>query len=193
MTKKVEVHLEAERYIHNVLSGCSFTLQNRMNDQFESAETTGVYHTMMACLVFVAFTVEARVNFIGQKVFGEGWPEKANLEEKIELLNVHLGIGLCRGDRPLQTILKLKKLRNTLAHGKPEIVSRVEKHDEEPDVFGALRFTWEEAVNKDFVMRCDMDEKRLWSMLLEAAGIDEAEAITHGGYSVLNKYVEGTD
>ena len=39
------------------------------------------------------------------------YPEKANLEEKIELLNVHLGIGLSRGDRPLQTILKLKKLR----------------------------------------------------------------------------------
>lgn len=140
-----------------------------MKEQFDSGNTEGVYHTMMASLVFSAFSVEAKVNFIGWKVLGDGWPDRANLLEKIDLLTKVLGLNLDRGARPLQTISKLKRFRDTLAHGKPEIVEKASCADVAPEVWDALKAQWEQAVNPEFVNRCREDEDDLWQKLLSSA------------------------
>lgn len=184
MSKKFEISVEAERFIHNDLSNCAFTFSGRTEAKFESGETAGVYHDMMASLVFCAFAIEAKVNFVGWKTFEEGWPERAPFDEKVRLLNKYLNCDLDKGKRPLQTVSKLMKLRNTLAHGRPEIVKKVEVTEVEPVVWDALKGQWEETITRDFVNKCQEDEKILWDTLLSAAKIELHETLTHGGHTL---------
>jgi hypothetical protein len=184
VAKKYEVRIEAERFIHNDLSNCAWDLQKRMQKQFDEDTTAGVYHTMMASLVFSAFSIEAKVNFVGWKTLKDGWPERANLREKIDLLNEILELGLDWGERPLQSVAQLKRFRDVLAHGKPEIVNEAIVVKVEPSVWDALKGQWEESVKPDFVKRCIEDENALWNILLESARIKPHETLTHGGHSL---------
>ncbi len=139
MAKKFEVRTQAERFIHNELSNCAFTFSQVTNTKFETKKTLGVAHDMMAALVFTAFSIEAKVNFVGWMTLEDGWPERASTKEKIDLLLKVLSINLSWGERPLQTINQLKKFRDTIAHGKPEIVDNTDVVDVEPEVWDALR------------------------------------------------------
>jgi hypothetical protein len=190
LAKKYEVRIEAERFIHNDLSNCSWDFQQRTKKKFENGEMEGVYHDMMASLVFSAFSIEAKLNFVGWKVLGDGWPERANIREKVNLLNEVLSCGFDWGARPLQTVAKLKRFRDTLAHGKPEIIDEVCEVDVEPSVWDALKSQWEESVTPSFVDICRDDEHSLWKTLLEKAEIGMEETITSGGHH-LSALIEG--
>ncbi len=184
MVEKFKLRIEAERFIHNDLSNCAWCFNKEVQKKFDSGETEGVYHEMLACLVFSAFSVEAKVNFVGWKVLEKGWPERANLREKINLLNVHLDCDLVWSERPLHTIRELKRFRDTVAHGKPEIVDETKIVNVEPEIWDALKGQWEQSVNRDFVQRCIDDEKKLWNVLLEKADIELYQTITHGGHNL---------
>ena len=58
--------------------------------KIDSGNTEGIYHDFMAGLIFSCFSLEAKINFVGWRVFRNGWPERASLNEKIELLLVQL-------------------------------------------------------------------------------------------------------
>ncbi|SFS15908.1 hypothetical protein [Yoonia litorea] len=184
MTKKYEVRTTAERFIHNELSTCAWHFQGVANNKIETGEREGCALDMMAALVFCAFSVEAKVNFIGWKTLQDGWPERANLREKIDLLKKTLGLEIDWSQRPLQTIAQLKRFRDTLAHGKPEIVDETKVTDVEPEVWDALQAQWEKSVQQDFMNRCREDEDKLWEVLLSAAGIELHETLTSGGHSL---------
>lgn len=184
MATKFEIRTEAERYIHNDLSGCSWDFQQRIQKQFDNGDTEGVYHNMMASLVFSAFSIEAKVNFVGWKVLENGWPDRANLREKIDLLQSVLTLELDWGTRPLQTLLQLKSFRDTLAHGKPEVIDNKAVIDVVREVWDALKGQWEASVNLPFVNRCREDEDALWKALISAAGIEAHQTLTHGGHSL---------
>jgi len=190
MAEKYLLQIEAERFIHNDLSNCSWDFQQRMRSQIEADDRAGLYHTMMASLVFSAFSMEAKLNFVGWRIFGRGWPERASLREKIELLHVHLDLRWSWAERPLQTIAKLKRFRDVLAHGKPEIVDKEVEVVGKPDVWDALKGQWEQTVTPEFVDQCRTDEDHIWKCLLEKSGIQMYETLTHGGHT-LKAIVEG--
>ena len=106
---------------------------------------------MMASLVFCAFSIEAKINFIGWKVLENGWPDRTNFREKVDLLRKFLGVELDWGVRPLQTLGQLKRFRDTLAHGKPEIIDHRFVVNVEPEIWDALKSQWEQSVNPNFV------------------------------------------
>lgn len=187
--EKYLLHIEAERFIHNDLSNCAYGFREQVKKQFDEKDTEGVYFPMMGALVFSAFALEAKVNFIGWKVLHGGWPERANLREKIDLLRVILPLDLRWGERPLQTFAKLKKFRDTLAHGKPEIVDQTKTVQEEPEIWDALKSQWEASVTPDFIDLVHDDIKNFFHLALDAADIDFGATITHGGHS-LKKLVD---
>ncbi|MGR3659671.1 MAG: hypothetical protein ACU0CA_00580 [Paracoccaceae bacterium] len=191
MAEKFEIKIAAERYIHNDLSNCSWQFQKMIHKKIASGEREGVYHYMMASLIFSAFSFEAKLNFVGWKILGEGWPERANFREKLTLLAEKLKLELNWGERPLQTMSQLKRFRDTLAHGKPEIVDETRIVDVEPSVWEALKGQWESSVTPEFVDQCREDEKAFWKILLDAAGIDVAKTLTHGGHT-LRSIIERT-
>ncbi len=184
MSKKFEVRTQAERFIHNDLSSCAHSFERATREKIATGETEVVYYDMMAALVFTAFSIEAKVNFIGWKTLEDGWPERANLKEKIDLLRHVLDLDLDWGTRPLQTISQLKRFRDTIAHGKPEIVDETKVVDIVPDVWAALKGQWEKTVNQDFVHRCREDEATFWKELLRGSSVQLNETITHGGHEL---------
>lgn len=180
MAKKFQVHTEAERLIHNDLSNCAWGMREDMNKKFESGETAGVYFDMMGALIFLAFSIEAKINFIGWKILEDGWPERASLKEKINLIYKVLDLDADWSRRPLQTISSLKRFRDTLAHGKPELVKEIKEVDVDPDIWESLKAQWEREVNPDNVNRCYEDIDNLWKLLLKEAEIPIAKTLTSG-------------
>jgi len=182
MAQKYEIHVEAERFIHNDLSSCAFYMRKLMHEKIDSGDNNGLYFPMMSCLVFSAFALEAKVNFVGWKVLKDGWPERANIKAKIRLLAEVLSLELDWGQRPLQTISKIIRFRDTLAHGKPEIVNETLVTDVEPEIWSALEAQWTTALTAENIDRCDDDVEAFWKQLLTAAGIAVSETLTHGGH-----------
>lgn len=184
MAQKYEVLTEAEHHIHNDLEACAKGLADVMREKIASDQRSGVGFDMMGSLIFIAFAVEAKVNFVGWKKLKNGWPERASLREKIDLLVEILPLDLTWGRRPLQTINDLRKFRDTLAHGKPREINEREVRDVEPEIWEALRAEWEGSVKPEFVERCIEDMDALWSVLVERAGIPDWETITRANQSL---------
>ncbi len=133
MAKRTEVITDADRYIHEDLSDAAYYFRNIVRERAAIGDTKSLAMEMMACLVFIAFTLEARLNTIGFELLQKEWPERSSFEEKLTLVCSLLDIELQKGKQPFQTIFKLNRFRNTLAHGKPEFVRNdVELHEVEP-------------------------------------------------------------
>jgi len=79
----------------------------------------GSYYQLMASLIFTAFTLEAFLNHIGQSIF-KCWNDLEQLSpsRKLNLIAEKLEIEKDDGKRPFQTVSKLFKFRNDVAHGK---------------------------------------------------------------------------
>lgn len=182
MAKRYEVSIEAEHFIHNDLSNCAHWFQEVAIQKNSSGGGEGLALDIMACLVFTAFSVEAKVNFVGWKILQNDWPERRNLRDKIEILNAQLQLNLDWQSRPLETISKLKDFRNVLAHGKPSLIDYTKVVDVEPEVWDALKTEWENAVTIEFASMCRTDEESLWNLMLERAEIPLSQTLTHGGH-----------
>ena len=189
MADKFEVHVEAERLIHNELGSVAHHLKETLTKKIASGDREGVGLEMIACLIFLAFEFEAKVNFVGWKLLEDEWNERAALEKKTNRLCNELKMGTDWDQRPLSTIHTLKSFRDTLAHGKPEVVNEKFVTDVEPQIWEALKGQWEETVTLEFVNQADEDAESLWRQMLEKAGIEIHETITAGGHS-LSKLVD---
>lgn len=184
MAGKFRLRIEAERLIHSDLSNTARHLSNTVRQQWKENSTSGVSLMTSAALVFVAFSIEAKVNFVGWKVLEDGWPERASFKEKLALIYQQLGLELEKGKDPIQTVSKLMAFRNTLAHGKPDILAVDKDVDDEPVVWDALKMPWEDDVTLEFLNRCCAAEEKIWGLLLEEAGIPVEETITKGHQSL---------
>jgi len=190
MAVKYRVLTEAERLIHNDLSATASFFQRRVKEQGDKGEMGGIYQNMMASLVFCAFSIEAKVNFVGWSVLNDSWDERAKLKEKIKRLDKALELGFSWGNEPLQTIKKLKDLRDVLAHGKPEHEYDETILENEPQIFDALKSQWEETVNPVFVAQCADAENMLWKRMLEKADIPEKKTLTSAAQSLSEVVVD---
>jgi putative transposon-encoded protein len=108
MAEKFEVSIEAERFIHNDLSNCAWGMRENMRKKIDADETDSIYFDMMGSLIFSAFAIEAQLNFVGWKVLGDGWPERANIREKINLLREVLKVEIVMGQATVANSCKVK-------------------------------------------------------------------------------------
>jgi len=91
----------------------------------------------LIAMVFAFHAMEAYLNYVGVRLAPEIWQKereyfritgfKGKLREVMELS----GLNWEPGKRPLQTVLGLEKLRNAIAHGRPERLSGKVLHDKE--------------------------------------------------------------
>ncbi|WP_297754644.1 hypothetical protein [uncultured Shimia sp.] len=184
MAKKYLVHIEAERFIHNELGSIAHHLKSIVDGKLATGDREGLALEMTACLTFIAFEMEAKVNFIGWKVFGDAWEERSGIEKKINKLCSELKLSNDWKARPLATVRDLKELRDTLAHGKPEIVDENKVVDVEPEIWDALKGQWERVVTVEFVNQAYKDTHLFWQQMLSSAEIKEYETVTSGGHSL---------
>ncbi len=136
------------------------------------------YH--VAAIVMTAFSLEAYLNFLGEKVFPI-WSEIEYIpvENKMRALCTHLGITLDFGCRPHQSIRLLWRIRNALAHARSESMS-VEREGLPPDDPEYPEAEWERDCNMETAVRLAEDVREVCDALHKKAGLTVG-ALGHRG------------
>lgn len=90
----------------------------------------------LVAMVFAFHAAEAYLNYVGLKIAPEIWEnerehfKKSGFPGKLREVMERVELTWAPGRRPLQTVLQLKKLRDAIAHGKPERRAGRVKHEE---------------------------------------------------------------
>lgn len=169
-------------YVHNDLSNSAHHFKEAISAKLKSGEQEGINFDYMACLVTLAFTFEARINFLGHKLI-DGWNEWLPFNCKIVNVLSHLNVFPDFNVRPYNSISMLKSFRNLMAHGKPieiqfdeEVVFSQEELDRRIDLNGE----WTRYCNRDNVFNAHDDIDAIWKNLLLAADLQLFDTISHG-------------
>ena len=178
-------------YIHNDLANTAFYFAKRVKERAEKGDRDGIGHDMMACLVMLAFTVEAQFNFLGFKLIND-WNEKDGALAKAHAVLKVLETDNDLSTRPYKTIQDLKNLRDMLAYGKPKEAKweeTVVATEAELAKHGALNADYEEYLTDAFVVQAQEDVDSIWKELLKRAGLKITDTITSGGieYTIAEK------
>lgn len=193
MTKAlVRIREHKNIYIHNDLANAAFYFKERIAERLKNDDRDGVGTEMMACLTMIAFTVEARMNFLGYKLI-EKWKEHAPYKVKVDKVTRHLNVTPDFDARPYKTIQSLKSFRDMLAHGKPQEIRtdlEVVATEEELRRRGNLDAPWERLLTSEFVVSSYEDMEAVWRDLLEKSKLGVMDTITQGGATI--SYIEDT-
>jgi hypothetical protein len=137
--------ITGESFTHQYLWNCATTLLT----QLETKSPKDMYF-QMAGMVMAYFTYEAYLNFVGSRIEPTAWKEERKFfskdpyrgtQGKLKLLCEKCGIEVNRDKRPYVTVRELGRLRDYLAHGKPDRYALEVDVEEgkEPDMFGNLK------------------------------------------------------
>jgi len=137
------------------------------------------YYHVMASLIFTAFTLEAYLNHIGQRIF-KCWNDLEQLSpsRKLNVIAEKLEVEKDDDKRPFQTVSKLFKFRNDIAHGKSVSLKPEEKivvvDDNFYDYMGERpKIRWEEYCTFQNAERARVDVKSIIQTLHKASGISD--------------------
>jgi hypothetical protein len=94
----------------------------------------------LVAMVFAFHAMEAHLNYVGLRLAPDIWEKEreyfrtTGFRGKIREVMERAGVNWEPGKRPLQTVLGLEKLRNAIAHGRPEKLAGTILHaqDTEP-------------------------------------------------------------
>jgi hypothetical protein len=142
------------------------------------AEESGAEHQFKASLVFTAFTLEAYLNWLGQKVFPRwSYLERLAPIEKLDVISDLLKLGVDNARRPWQTTKKLCRFRNAMAHGKPvtietETEEPVDEHFQEK-LSEIDRTEWEKFCTREHAEQAREDVEEILRALRAAAALDD--------------------
>ena len=111
------------------------------------------------------------------------WKERAPALEKMRTVCAHLAVALDPKVRLYLSVVKLKELRDMLAHGKP--INKVFDEGvvataEELEAQRIIDAGWEAQINHAFFSDAYADVERIWGELLTKSGLSVFETITHG-------------
>lgn len=144
----------------------------------------GSFYTEMSSLIFSAFTLEAYMNHVGDRLF-PFWEEldRLSYSKKLKIITMHLGIKPDASKRPYQTIKSLFRFRNSIAHGRSQILTPDPKiTDVEDDMRNheGPKTEWEEYCNIDNVNRAIEDVEQIITEIHKAAGLGDYPMQDHG-------------
>jgi hypothetical protein len=145
----------------------------------------GSFFQFMSSLVFSAFTLEAYLNHLGDKLF-RCWDKlERGLSpmDKLHIIAEKIELNIDLGKRPFQSLNELFKFRNSLAHGKSEVVTE-EKTISSNAVADYLFYTpltkWEEYCNQENASKALDDVEKIIAEIHHKANID-GEILFFGG------------
>ena len=183
--RRVRHQSEKHIYIHNELSSASWYFKGIIENKVKDGIRDAITFDCMACLTLLAFTFEAYINFLGDRLIAE-WKERERFDDKVAKVLGHLELTPNENTRPYSSIKQLKTLRDTLAHGKPvrkevdEIVAGDAEELRRIDLSG----DWEKDCNPDAAIQAYDDVEKIWRELLEKAGIPIFDTLPHGEGSI---------
>ncbi len=174
-------------YIHNDLSNAAFHFKKSVDTRLEKANREGIAFEVMACLTMLAFSFEAKINFLGAKIFQDKWKERQAFNNKLGQVFNELKLDLKEDERPYSTIEKLKAFRDSIAHGKPceiEADKVVDADEDDLEDVVDLSADWEEFCDEDLMYEIYNDVNEIWQIMLSSSGLKLFETLSHGSDSV---------
>lgn len=184
---KVVISREKQIFIHNDLSNAAHYFTKTAEKRIADNDREGVGIEMMAGLVMLAFAAEAKFNFIGWRVFGDRWNERQPAYKKVDEVVAELKIEADFSTRPFKTLNELRDFRDTVAHGKPQVVREEQEviiAAEELDDMGFLQAGWERWVKLDYLKQSKADLDEIWKVLLDASKLEIFDTLTQGSGGV---------
>jgi hypothetical protein len=179
-----KVQQTANINIHNDLDSAALFFTQMVQEKVADPDKRdGLTFVCMAAGTMLAFSFEAYLNFMGARYIGH-WNEQAAYHTKIDKVFQFLKISPDWSKRPYSSISAMKRLRNTLAHGKPETVE-VEKDiiDKADGLKGKkidLSGGWEQLCSPDMISHAHDDLGQVWHDMIQKSGIDVMDLITSG-------------
>ena len=170
---KARVRKERDVRIHANLWHTSMCLLKKGQEEERAS-----FHQFMGSLVFTAFTLEAYLNWLGDKLFPHWrYLERLNPREKLEVITDQLSLNVDFGGRPWQVMKDLFNFRNDIAHGKPENLATetVEQVDDDfDDKMGRADQTrWEKFCTRENAERAREDVAKILETLHSAAKLED--------------------
>jgi hypothetical protein len=181
-------------YVHNDLSNAAHHFLEQIQEKLKGGNCKGIAFEYMACLVMLAFTFEAKINFLGHKLI-KGWNERQSFNSKVTEVLGHLRVTPDWKVRPFSSIETLKNFRDSIAHGKPvettfdeEVIKPADDIDRRID----LDSEWLAYCSHDNVFNTYDDVDAIWGQLLNASGLKVYDTITRGdsGLTFIERIVE---
>ena len=135
----------------------------------------GSYYTTMSSLLLTAFTFEAYLNHLGNKTI-KFWEEIEPIKvmDKYLVLCKELDLRPDFSRRPYQTLRALFKFRNSIAHGKSQILKETKAVSSKDDPHAhSPRTEWEEYCELNNAKRAKADISEVIKELHRAAGLGD--------------------
>lgn len=165
-------------YPHNDLLNLAHHHRQVIEEKVRHGSRGGIGLDCMSCLIALAFSVEAISNFVGAKTVPE-WNERDSYRAKTTQLGGKLGFVFDDKVEPFETLMRIKTIRDQLAHGKP-IESRQDESSRE--MFErAMMCPWDEYLDANFVLHAYEQVIKFKELLLTQAKIPLHETLTCGG------------
>jgi len=182
--KKVQVKKERPVKMYRELYDASSVFIERSKEHLN-----GAFYEYLASLLLSAFTFEAYLNHLGDRLF-KNWDVLENLRwcEKLIVITNHIGLEIDKSRRPFQTIREIFSFRNSIAHGKSEFLSETSKID--TDKFAPYKeelpkTKWEKYTTLENSERAKTDVEELITKLHKKAGFNE-NTLLHSGISTMS-------
>jgi endonuclease-3 len=179
---KAKVRQKKNIYIHNDLSNAADFFKRAIEEKTKNNERDGLGFYRMACALMLAFTFEAKINFLGHKLV-LNWKEQQNFDDKVGQVLARLGINADWKVRPYSSIEGLRQFRNSIAHGKPVEITHdetIQVPEEELDRRVDLSGTWEAACTLEKLIEASDDVDNIWKDLLKRSGLSVWDTLTTG-------------
>jgi hypothetical protein len=167
-------------HVHNDLAKGAQHFKERALERLANNDEVGIAYDILAELIFVAFSTEARLNFLGSKLV-LGWKERAPFQKKLKLVLSELGLAPDFAKRPYSVIATLKDLRDSLAHGKPayfELEQEIVVDAAEAANIPFPRHSWVAFCTKEFAIEAFEDAESIWNELLKTSKLTTFETVT---------------
>ncbi len=135
----------------------------------------GSYFTTMGSLLLTAFTFEAFLNHLGHKKI-KFWNkiDRISINSKYTVLCEEFELELDHSERPYQTIKQLFRFRNSIAHGRSEILKVNKRVSSKDDPWQhAPKTDWEEFCTESNAEKAREDIEIIIKELNEAAGLGD--------------------
>lgn len=172
---KKKIKVSASRSINT-----STFLSSISHDCLKKAEADVKGRNLMlaASMVFSAFKLEAFFNHIGQlKVPSWNLVErKITPIDKLLFISDYLGVTVDFGKPPFQTIKRMFRFRDALAHGKSqELNEETIQYLEEEEIPSLPMTNWEKEISVDTAKIFKKDVAKIIELVCESANIDFRE------------------
>jgi hypothetical protein len=129
MTDMLQTTFNGEELTHRVLWRVVLEQAEETDKRLKQERNEKWIYPSIVSRVFAYNTVEAYLNYVGERIAPEIWVDEWNYFRnepyrgafgKLRKIMDLVGLPWTPADRPLKTVLELKEIRDLIAHGKPE-------------------------------------------------------------------------